>query len=145
LPYARGERTTFHDPDRRASVHDLDLTHDATAVRRAAFEASGFVARHHLDLAQAAPRRIVATGGGVRVPGWVQALADCTELPVDVVAVPEGGALGAAFVARVTAGLESTTNDAARWARTSHRVEPDPAWTAPVRERYTRFRELAGA
>jgi xylulokinase len=41
--------------------------------------------------------------------------------------VPEGGALGAAFIARVTAGLESAMTDGARWARTSHRVEPDPA------------------
>jgi xylulokinase len=142
-PYARGERTPFHDPERRAALHDLDLTHGAAAVRRAAFEASGFVARHHLDLAGTAPRRIVATGGGVRVPEWVQALADCTGLPVDVVAVPEGGALGAAFVARVTAGLETSMNDAARWARTSHRVEPDPAWAAAVAERYARFRALA--
>ena len=143
LPYPRGERTPFHDPDRRASLHDLDLTHDAAAVRRAAFEASGFVARHHLDLANTSPRRIVATGGGVRVPEWVQSLADCTGLPVDVVAVPEGGALGAAFVARVTAGLETTMNDAARWARTSHRVEPDPTWAAAAAERYARFRGLA--
>jgi xylulokinase len=142
LPYARGERTPFHDPDRRASVHDLDLTHNAAAMRRAAFEASGFVARHHLDLSATAPRRIVATGGGVRVPEWVQALADCTGLPVDVVAVPEGGALGAAFVARVTAGLETSMNDAARWARTSHRVEPDPAWANAVEDRYARFRAL---
>jgi sugar (pentulose or hexulose) kinase len=143
LPYPRGERTPYHDPDRRALLHGLDLTHDAAAVRRAAYEASGFAARHHLDLAATSPRRIVATGGGVRVAEWVQALADCTGLPVDVVAVPEGGALGAAFIARVTAGLESTMTDGARWARTSHRVEPDPAWARAVEERYARYRQLA--
>ena len=76
------------------------------------------------------------------MPEWVQALADCSGLPVDVVAVPEGGALGAAFVARVTAGLETSTNDAVRWARTSHRVEPDPAWAHAVEDRYARFRAL---
>jgi xylulokinase len=142
-PYPRGERTPYHHPDRRAGLNGLDLTHDAAAVRRAAYEASGFAARHHLDLADTSPRRIVATGGGVRVREWVQALADCTGLPVDVVAVPEGGALGAAFIARVTAGLESAMTDGARWARTSHRVEPDPAWAGAVAERYARYRELA--
>ena len=50
-PYVRGERTPYHDPHRRAALHDLDLTHDAAAVRRAAYEASGFVCRHHIDLA----------------------------------------------------------------------------------------------
>jgi xylulokinase len=143
LPYPRGERTPYHDPDRRALLHGLDLTHDAAAVRRAAYEASGFAARHHLDLAATSPRRIVATGGGVRVPEWVQALADCTGLPVDVVAVPEGAALGAAFIARVAAGLESSMTDGARWARTSHRVEPDPAWARAVEDRYARYRQLA--
>jgi xylulokinase len=143
-PYVRGERTPYHDTSRRAVLHDLDLTHDAAAVRRAAYEASGFVTRHHIDLAGVEPKRIVATGGGVRVPAWVQALADCTGLPVDVVAVPEGAALGAAFMARVAAGLEENMNAGSRWARTSHTVDPDPAWAEPVAERYRRFRELAG-
>ena len=122
--------------------HDLDLTHDAAAVRRAAYEAAGFVVRHHLDLAGVDARRIVATGGGVRSTAWVQALADATGLPVDVVAVPEGAALGAAFTARVIAGLETSAGDARRWARTAARVEPDPAWTGPTADRYARFRQL---
>ena len=141
-PYIRGERTPLHDPRRRAALHDLDLTHDAVAVRRAAYEAAGFVVRHHLELAGVDARRIVATGGGVRSAAWVQALADATGLPVDVVAVPEGAALGAAFTARVIAGLETSAGDARRWARTAARVEPDPAWTGPTADRYARFRQL---
>jgi len=141
-PYVRGERTPLHDPDRRAGLHDLDLTHDAAAVRRAAFEAAGFVVRHHLDLAGVEPRRIVATGGGSQVAGWVQALADCTGVPVDVVAAPEGAALGAAFLARVVAGLESSTAEAGRWSRTSHSIDPDPVWVTPTAARYRRFREV---
>ena len=141
-PYVRGERTPLHDPARRAGLHDLDLLVDPGAVRRAAVEASGFVVRHHLDLAGVRPTRIVATGGGVRDASWVAALADAIGLPVDVVAVPEGGALGAAYLARVAAGLEESADDAGRWARTGHRVEPDPRWVGPMAERYERFREL---
>ncbi len=143
-PYVRGERTPLHDPHRRAAVHDLDLRQGPAALRRAAYEAAGFVVRHHLDLAGHPARRIVATGGGTRDGHWMQALADGTGLPVDVVAVPEGGALGSAFLARVTAGLEASGNDAARWAATDRRVEPDPDWVGPVAERYQRFRVLAG-
>ena len=123
----------------------LDLTHDAAAVRRAAFEASGFVARRCIDAAREhaglAPRRIVATGGGTRVDEWVQALADTTQLPVDCVAVPEGGALGSAWLARIAAGLEAPTAmpEGRRWARTARTVEPDPLWVGPVAERYERF------
>ena len=149
VPYPRGERSLLHDPARRATLTDLDLTHDAAAVRRAAFEASGFVARRILDVAREhhgiQPRRLVASGGGTRVDDWVQALADATALPVDCVAVPEGGALGSAWLARIAAGFEAPTamTDGRRWARHGRTVEPDPAWLAPVAERYERFRELA--
>jgi len=142
LPYARGERTPLHDPSRRASLHELHLGHGPAALERATYEASGFVARHLLDLADRPARRIVAVGGGTRRPGWVQALADCTGLPVDVAAVPDATALGMAFLARCAAGLESSPADAARWASTSHQVEPDARWVEPCRDRYQRFLSL---
>ncbi len=149
VPYPRGERAILHDSSRRGALMDLDLTHDAAAVRRAAFEASGFVARRILDVARQHhginPRRLVASGGGTRVDEWVQAVADATALPIDCVLVPEGGALGSAWLARIAAGLEEPTamTDGRRWARTGRTVEPDPAWLEPVAERYERFRVLA--
>jgi xylulokinase len=93
----------------------------------------------------AAPARIVASGGGTRLEAWVQALADVTGLPVECVAVPDGAALGCAWLARMAAGLESATamSDARRWARTGRTVDPRPEWTAPVDERYQRFLELS--
>jgi xylulokinase len=44
----------------------------------------------------------------------------------------------------MAAGLESSIADAARWASTDRVVDPDPAWSDPIQERYARFRELAG-
>ncbi len=148
-PYPRGERSPMHDPQRRAVLANLDLTHDAAAVRRAAFEASGFVTRRLLDLAREhhgiTPRRLVASGGGTRVDEWVQAVADATNLPVDCVAVPEGGALGSAWLARIAAGLEEPTamTEGRRWARVGRTVEPHADWVEPVAERYEQFRTLS--
>ena len=143
-PYVRGERAPYHDPDRRAVLDGLDLTHGGAAVRRAGYEASGFVVRQLIELSGAPAARIVATGGGTRVQPWMQAIADATGLPVEVSAVPEGAALGAAFIARLAAGLETSLADAARWAATERVVEPDPGWTDAIRDRYARFLELAG-
>lgn len=148
LPYVRGERTPLHRRDLRAGLHGGALHHDRAHLLRAAYEAAGFVVRHHVDLACAAglvPRRIVATGGGTRSPHWMGALADATGLPVSVAAVPEGAALGAAFTARCVAGVESAMADGARWARTSRVVEPDPRWVAAAGRRYERFRALTDA
>ncbi|HUO39237.1 MAG TPA: FGGY-family carbohydrate kinase, partial [Mycobacterium sp.] len=142
-PYVRGERTPFHDPDRRGVLDGLDLTHNPSALRRAAYEASGFVVRQLIELSGAAVSRIVATGGGTHVDVWMRAIADATGLPVEVSGVAEGAALGAAFLGRVAMGLETSITDAARWAWTERIVEPDPAWTAAMEDRYVRFRELA--
>jgi xylulokinase len=142
-PYLRGERTPFHDPDRRGMLDGLDLCHDASALRRAAYEASGFVVRQLIELSGAGVSRIVAAGGGSRVQPWMQAIADATGRPVQLSAVAEGAALGAAFLGRMALGKESTITDAARWAAIERVVEPDPAWVQPVAERYRRFSELA--
>jgi xylulokinase len=143
-PYLRGERVPFHDPARRASLHDLDIGLGPDAIVRAAHEATAFAVRHQLDLAGLAPDRIVATGGGVRDEAWTQAIADGTGLPVDVVAVPEGGALGAAWLARQVARRDPRGRSASAWARIDRRVEPDAAWAAAAGARYERYRELAG-
>ena len=146
VPFPRGERVPLNDPARRAVLAGLDLTHGPGTVRRAAFEASGFVARRMLEATNVDARRIVATGGGTRVDQWVQALADATGLPVDCVAVPEGGALGSAWLARIAAGLEEPTamTEGRRWARTGRRVEPDARWSSAVAARYEEFLDLTG-
>lgn len=90
LPYIRGERTPFHEPDRRAVLDGVDLSQDAASVRRAAYEASGFVVRQLIELSGAPVARIVAAGGGTRIQPWMQAIADATGRPVEVSRVAEG-------------------------------------------------------
>jgi len=144
LPYVRGERTPLHDPDRRAELLDLSVQHDGAHVLRAAYEAAGFVVRHHLDLVAdgggTPATRIVASGGGTRSAPWMQALADATGLPVDVAAAPEGAAIGAAFLGRATAGLDDSAVSGRGWSPTAQRVQPRPAWQGAMEHRYRRFR-----
>ena len=141
LPYPRGERTPLHDPDRRAELLDLHVGHTPAHVLMAAYEAAGFVVRHHIELAGLRADRIVAVGGGTQSAAWMQTLADTTGLAVDVSAEPYGAAHGAAYHSRVTAGLEADTSHARRWGRVSHRVEPRPAHAAAAEGRYRRFRQ----
>ena len=46
-------------------------------------------------------------------------------------------------VQRAAREAPTSMTDGARWARTSHRVEPDPVWADAVEERYAQYRELA--
>ena len=143
LPYPRGERTPLHDTDRRAELLDLHVGHTPAHVLMAAYEAAGFVVRHHIDLSGLRADRIVAVGGGTRSAAWIQALADATGLSVDVAAEPYSAALGAAYHSRVTAGLEADTSEARRWGRVARQVEPRPAHATAAEGRYRRFREGA--
>jgi xylulokinase len=145
LPYLRGERTPFYDPQLRASLHGLDITHGPDAVVRAAHEASGFVVRRIIERSGVDARRIVATGGGSRSAAWMEAVADTTGLPVETVGVPEGAALGAAFLGRMAAGLETDLAKASSWASRGRAYAPDPAWTAAAADRYRVFDELGPA
>lgn len=139
-PYVRGERVPLHDAHRRGALGGLDIAAGPAEVRRAAREATAFAARHILDVAGMAPRRVVVTGGGVRDGAWMQALADGLALPVEPVGVPEGAALGAAWLARMAAGLESSIDDAARWASRGVAHQPDRRWIGPTSDRYQRYR-----
>ncbi len=142
LPYLRGERVPFHDPGLRASLHGLDITQGPASVVRASREASGFVIRRIVKRSGVEAHRIVAAGGGSRSTPWMQAVADATGLPVDAVAVPEGAALGASFLARMAAGLESDFATSASWAAHGRRIDPDPVWAAAASERFEAFEAL---
>ena len=142
LPYVRGERTPFEDHSLRSNLYGLDIGSGPEALERAAYEASGFVVRRMLDRSGIKATRIVASGGGSRVTAWMAAVADATGLPVDAVAVPEGAALGAAYFARMAAGLETSLEDSARWSAVGRRIEPDPAWVRAASVRYEKFSEL---
>jgi len=142
-PYIRGERTPWHDPLRRAALVDLNITHDSSALRRAAFEAVAFVVRFHLELCGSTPRQIIAVGGGTAVSDWTQALADCVGVPVQVRGAGLGAAMGAAFMARIAAGLDESTSEASRWAPARQKIKPRAEWVAATQDRYRRFVELA--
>ena len=142
IPSLHPERTPVAGSARSASLLGLEATHRREHLFRAALEAAGFVVRRHVEVAGIVPRRIVTTGGGTVVGPWMQALADCCNLPVHVGAVPESAALGAAFAARLVAGLESDLAGGARWAATARIVEPDPQWAGPSEARYQRFATL---
>ena len=143
-PWTRGERVPWHDASLRVGLSGAHLSHGPAHLRRAVFEATGFVVRHIVGLASAcgtAPRRYVVTGGGVVNKEWLRALCEVLGAPVLPMAVPEGAALGAAFLARMAAGLETSLADAGRWSRWAAPVEPRPEWAEAAGERYERWAE----
>lgn len=131
LPHFAGERTPLNDPDARGLIAGLTLGTTRADLVRAALEGTAYGVRHNLETMTAmgaAPRRLVAVGGGARNRTWLQAVSDVTGVPQDVPERTTGAAYGDAFLAALATRLVpdiSALNG--QWVRIAETLQPDPA------------------
>ena len=146
LPYLQGERTPYADPDARGSFTGLSLRHDRGALVRAVLEGVAYGLRDSLELLRelgVAPRAARASGGGVHSREWLEIVASVLGVPLELTAVEEGSAYGAALLAGVAAGTWAGAGEAvAACVRVRETVEPNKAWAPVYEEGYARFRSL---
>jgi xylulokinase len=144
-PYLAGERTPHADPSARGAFTGLELRHDRGALVRAVLEGVAFGLRDSLELVRALgvpADRARASGGGARGL-WLRVVASVLGIPIELTAVEEGSAYGAALLGGVAGGLFADVPDAvARCVAVRETVEPDPAWQAVYEDAYPRFRAL---
>ncbi len=117
LPYFSGERTPIHDPNAKGAFFGLNLTHTRGDLYRAAIEGIASATRHITDTyaeAGAAPRRVLAVGGGTKNRPWLQATSDLTGLDQTLCKVVTGASFGNAFLASLAIG-QSNPGDMATW------------------------------
>lgn len=125
LPYFSGERTPIFDPSARGAWTGFTLGHTAGHLYRSALEGIAFGVRHNLDAMRdsgAAPKRLVAVGGGTAQRLWTQVVSDVTRLPQDLPSITVGASYGDARMAADAAGVD--TGD---WNPVAERLEPDTA------------------
>ncbi len=146
LPYLQGERTPYADPDARGSFTGLSLRHDRGALVRAVLEGVAFGLRDSLELLRelgVSPEAGRASGGGARSLLWLEIVATALGLPLELTAVEEGSAYGAALLAGVATGTYASAEEAvSACVRVRETVEPNPSWAAAYEEGYARFRSL---
>lgn len=124
----------------------LEGFHTRAHVVRAIYE--GIVFGHNTHLQRLLnfrdrPEVIRFTGGAARSRVWVQVFADCFQIPVEIPAGTELGALGAAIAAGVAVGCYSNYEEAVG-AMTSiaRRQEPDPAQKEIYATKYNRYKKV---
>jgi L-xylulokinase len=136
-------------PSAKASLVGLEGHHTRGDVLRAVYE--GIVFAHHWHLQRLLqfrppPEVIRFTGGAARSEVWVQMFADCFQIPVEVPAGSELGALGAAIAAAVAVGCHASYADAVKaMTRVARRHEPDPARAVAAAAKYKRYRNIIHA
>lgn len=151
VPAFTGLGAPYWDPEARGAIFGLTRDMGAAEIARAALDAVCFQTRDLLeamakDMRRSGlrpPRALKVDGGMVRNDWFCQRLSDLTGLPVDRPRVTETTALGAAYLAGLSAGLFKDTKDiASRWAldrRFSPQMKPGPrnalydGWKSAVR------------
>jgi len=146
LPFLYGAP---HGLDIGAGFLGVRAEHTRAHLLRAVFE--GVVCNHRMHVAALRETyRLTGTarlaGGGARSPVWTQLFADALDMPVEVPAVAEAGALGAAVLAGLGTGLWPDLA-AAVAATTSIRatVAPDADGVRRFDEIYRRYRHALDA
>jgi ribulose kinase len=141
LDFFMGCRTPYRDPRLRGAFLGLTLSHDRTAIYRAAMTgvclgtANVFA---HLEEQDVAVERLVIAGGIMRNSVWLHATVDAIGKPVEIALTDNLTLIGAAAAASVGLGLHPDLQSAAT------------AWRAPVREmtpdadRHSRYRRPVG-
>lgn len=146
LPFLYG---TNEKSAAKSSFLGLEGRHSRDQIIRAVYEGVVFSHNHHLQRLlqfRDKPDCIRFTGGAARSEVWVQMFADCFQIPVEIPAGTELGALGAAIAAAVAAGLYPGYPEAVE-AMTSvaRRHEPDPAKAEVYAAKYARYKKAVSA
>ena len=146
LPYLSGERTPHADPNARGSFTGLALSHRRGHLVRAVLEGVAYGLRDSLELLRELGVQVEVgrvSGGGARGRLWLEIVASVLGLPLELTAVEEGAAYGAALLGGVAAGVFEDVHEAvAACVRVRERIEPDDAWQHTYESRYARFRAL---
>lgn len=146
LPYFSGERTPINDPEARGLFAGMSLAHTRGDLYRSVLEGTAYGVRHNIEVMNdmgAAPKRIIAVGGGTRNPLWLQIVSDVTGLPQLVPRQTIGASYGDAFLAGLAAGVISDRDEINRtWVDFAAELQPDPAAAAAYEETYEVYRSL---
>lgn len=146
LPYLNGERTPHADASARGVFFGLSALHDRSHMVRSVMEGVTFGLRDSLELIEergVEVDSVRAIGGGARSEIWQQIIADIMDKTVELLAVEEGPAYGAALIAGVGVdifpGLEWAEKELIEIEKT---VEPTADNAEKYDELYDIYRDL---
>jgi xylulokinase len=144
LPYLSGERAPHMDASARGAFIGLSAHHDRGAMTRAMLEGVAYSLADVLDLMRPSFDGDVAriTGGAARSELVLTVLASVLDMQLELTAVAESGAYGAALLGALASGGLEDEDEAAATVRVARRVDPEPILQATYAEGRERFTAL---
>jgi len=146
LPFLYGSNA---NPRAKACFIGMEGWHTRAHVLRAVYEGIAFAHYAHVRRLlkfRKPPETIMFTGGAARSQVWVQLFADCFQIPMEIPAGTELGALGAAIAAAVAVGIYPGYKEAvAAMTAIARRHDPDPAKKDVYAAKYERYEKVLQA
>ncbi|MDR0489214.1 MAG: xylulose kinase [Propionibacteriaceae bacterium] len=154
LEHWQGSRTPHVDSESRGAIWGLTLAHGAPHLYRAVVEAVCFGTESIFEALRDSGHtihEIVACGGALKSPLWIQTHADVSNHAIAIPKVGESGTLGSAILASVAAGIHpDVATGAAKMTSIERLVEPREGacdqykpYMEQYRDSYYRLRELS--
>ena len=89
------------------------------------------------------PKKIIAIGGGTKNRRWIETKASVTSLPIEIPAIQESTALGAAMLAGIGAGIYASPEEAAaRVYRIGETIQPDSTFREAYNRKFSIFSQV---
>lgn len=146
LPALNGIRTPLGRPDMTGRLHGLRPGTDVAQLGWATLEGVALQIADCVDaqIALGTPLdRLAVVGGGARSALWVRMVATLLDRPAGLSdRAPVAACLGAARLARVAAGLDTSESLSAPMGQFEMTVDPQPELAALLSDRRARFAEL---
>ncbi|GAA0181807.1 xylulokinase [Clostridium sediminicola] len=143
IPHLRGSGAPTWNPADKGTFLGLNATTTSNEMIRAVFEGLSFQARMILELqektAGVIAESICTVGGGTNFTLWQQIKSDITGKVIEIPAVEEGTAHGAALLAGVGIGVYKDMHEASmKVAKIKKRYYPNPE----IKEKYDELYEI---
>ena len=147
LDWFSGNRSILVDSELSGAILGITMTTKPEDIYRALVEATCFGARTIIESFTNAGVKIdeiVASGGLIKDPFFMQTLADITCVPLSVATTKQGGALGAAAHGAVAAGFYPSIKEAslAMGGKITAAYVPNYDRTARYDELFNEYRQL---
>ena len=145
LPFLYGANV---EGDFRACFLGLSGRHNKAHMLRAIYEGIAFSHRMHVERLlryRDRPQAVRIAGGAGKSEIWVQIFADVLQIPVEVTAGEELGAMGAAMCAGVAAGAYASMQEAAEvFTKISYVCAPDGTKKTLYERKYAFYQKAIG-
>lgn len=146
LPYLMGERSPHPDPDCRGTFFGLSAIHERKHLIRSVLEGVAYSQLECVDVFREMGVNIndmMICGGGARSNLWRQMFADMYQCPVSTIKAEQGGALGAAILAGVGAGVYKNLEETCKKLILKKSIhEPVQADSIEYQKYYKLYKEL---